>query len=169
MSGFKFNVLLYLDETEHAFYASIYAAILMINMPNMYLTVVQLKETKYGSIGKKPNWPKSWPISPDTECFFDVFSIKKNDINYCVLYCNPNIPDTVDAILDYAIKNSMELLIIGSGEQRSLKDLILGGLGHTLRKMSPIPVLEVNKLTKDYLDSYQPKPRLKIIRNDFRQ
>lgn len=162
MSGFKFNVLLYLDETEHAFYASVYAAILMINMPNMYLTVVQLKETKYCSIGTRTNWPKSWPISSDTECFLDVFSIREIDVNYRVLYCNPNIPDTVDAILDYASRNSIELIIIG--EQRTLKDLILGSLGHTLQKMSPIPVLEVNKLPKDYLDSYQPKPRLKIIR-----
>lgn len=40
----KFNVLLYFDDSQQAFYAAVYTSILLQNMPNMHLTVVQAQE-----------------------------------------------------------------------------------------------------------------------------
>lgn len=65
MKDSKFNVLLYFDDSQQAFYAAVYTAILLKNMPNMQLTVVQVQEgcddseiTEYSWIDTKDlvNW-----------------------------------------------------------------------------------------------------------------
>jgi len=186
MNESKFNVLLYSDESQPAFFAVVYSAILLMNMPNMYLTVVQLKESSDGSMETENDWINSWPISPATDWMKDVmdgsdsaaktryheiltkideiFSKRKVDVSHQVIYCNLSIPDTVDALLEYAIKKSIELIVMGTEEQTSLKGLIFGSLAQTLQNRSPIPALLVKKLPQDSLDGYRSKPTLKVIR-----
>lgn len=182
--GSKFYVLLYVDESPSAFFAVIYAAILMMNMPDMHLTVVNLQESKGTSLDI-PNGISSWPISPTsdwlkdvivradsatkTKCLEmltkanDVFSARAVDVYHQVIYCNPNIPDSVDALLDYSRKKSIELLVMGTGELGTLKGLIFGSLAHTLQNRSAIPVLLVKNLSENFLDSDGSRPILKLI------
>jgi hypothetical protein len=186
MNESKFNVLLYSDESQPAFFAVVYSAILLMNMPNMHLTVVQLKESNDGSMGTENNWINSWPISPTSDWINDVmggsdsgpknryheilaktneiFSKRVVDVSRQVLYCNPSIPDTVDALLEYATKKSIELIVMGTEGLKTLKGLIFGSLAYTLQNRSPIPILLVKKLPQDFLDSYRSKPTLKVIR-----
>ena len=165
MNGSKFKVLLYSDESQPAFFALVYSAILLMNMPNMHLTVVQLKESNDGCIGTENNWMNSWPISLTSDWLKDViFSKRLVDVSHQVIYCNPSIPDTVEALLEHATKNAIELIVIGTEEKTTLKSLVLGSLGHSLQIKSPIPVLLVKSLPKDFLNSYSPKMTLKVIR-----
>ncbi|HBV89322.1 MAG TPA: universal stress protein [Desulfosporosinus sp.] len=185
MNGCKFNVLLYSEESKSAFYAFIYSAFLMMNMPNMHLTVVHLQESKGTFIGDNQNGLSSWPISPTSDWLKDVmgradsatktkdlelltkandvFSARALEVYHQVIYCNPNIPDSVDALLDYSRKKSIELIIMGTGELGTLKGLIFGSLAHTLQNKSSIPVLLVKNLSEDFLNSYGSRPILKLI------
>ena len=156
-------MLLYLDESQSASSAVIYSAILMLNMPNMYLTVVKLKERYDGSKETEKSWINTWLINPILDMrhnVMDVFSIRAVDVRYQVLYCNPNIPDTVDALLDYARKQSVELIVMGTGEFKTLKSLIFGSLANTLQYRSQIPVLFVKDLPQEFIESYRSKPIL---------
>lgn len=187
MNEAKFNVLLYLDESQPAFFAVVYSAILLMNMPIMHLTVVQLKESYDGPMGIENDWINSWPISPTSDWMKDVmgepdsaaaktryhkiltktnetFSKRVADVSHQVIYCNPSIPETVDALLEYATKKSIELIVIGTGGLTTLKGLIFGSLAHTLQNRSTIPVLLVKKLPQDFPDSYRSKLTLKVIR-----
>jgi len=86
MNDSKFNVLLYFDDSQQAFYAAVYTATLLKNMPNMHLTVVQAQEgcedskiTEYSWIDTKDlvNWALAksnergtksrWPIRANSE------------------------------------------------------------------------------------------------------
>lgn len=166
MHGSKFNVLLYSDESQSAIFALVYAAILMINMPNMHLTIVQLKESNDRSVETENSRYHSWPIIPTSDLMkdvLDIFSTREVDVRHQVIYCNPNIPDTVNAFLEYARKKSIELIVIGTGEVRTLKGLIFGSLAHTLQKRSPIPVLLVKNLPQDFPENYRSKAILKLI------
>lgn len=185
MNGLKFNVLLYSNESQHNFFGVIYSAILLMNMPNMHLTVVQLKESNDGSMSTN-NYGNHWPINPTLNWMKDVmgwsdstaisryheiltntneiFSKRAEDISHQVIYCNPSIPDAVDALLEYATKRSIALIVMSTQGPTILKDLIFGSLENTLQSRSPIPVLLVKKLPLDFVDSYRSKSNLKIIR-----
>jgi len=100
MNDSKFNVLLYFDDSQQAFYAAVHTATLLKNMPNMHLTVVQVQEgcedskiTEYSWIDTKDlvNWALAksnekgteyrWPISATSDCMKRVldgsnFSVK---------------------------------------------------------------------------------------------
>ncbi|HBW33881.1 universal stress protein [Desulfosporosinus sp. BICA1-9] len=92
MNDAKFNVLLYFNDSQQAFYAAVHTAILLKNMPNMHLTVVQVQEgcedskiTEYSWIDTKDlvNWALAksngkgnkyrWPISSTSNCLKHVF------------------------------------------------------------------------------------------------
>jgi hypothetical protein len=185
MNEAKFNVLLYSDESQPAFFAVVYSAILLMNMPNMHLTVVQLKESIDSSMGIENDWINAWPISPTSEWIKDVmggsdlvneskyheiitkineiFAKRVVDIRHQVIYCNPSIPDTVDALLEYVTKKSIELIVMGTRGLTPLKGLIFGSLAYTLQNRSPVPVLLVKKLPEGFLDSYRLKTNLKVI------
>ncbi|MDA8223529.1 universal stress protein [Desulfosporosinus sp.] len=175
MHGPKFNVLLYSDESQTAFFAFVYAAIVMMNMPNMHLTIVQLKESNDASINSEKNCLNGWPISPNSDWMKDIsyqevltktnelLSIRAVDVSYQVIYCNPNIADTVDALMDFVRKRSIELIIMGTREQRTLRGLVFGSLAHSLQDRSSVPVLLVKKLPADIIDNYRSRPILKLI------
>ncbi|MHB8076449.1 universal stress protein [Desulfosporosinus fructosivorans] len=85
MNDAKFNVLLYFDDSQQAFYAAVHTAKLLKNMPNMHLTVVQVRKgcedskiTEYSWIDTKDlvNWAleksnqrenEYWPISATSD------------------------------------------------------------------------------------------------------
>ncbi|EHQ88857.1 universal stress protein [Desulfosporosinus youngiae] len=160
MNGAKFNVLLYSDESRSASFALAYTAMLMTNMPNMSLAVVTIKESNRGSNTETIN-QDSWPVSHQSErmkIILDILSARKADIHHQVIYCNPNIPDTANALLEYARKKSIDLIVIGAGDVGTLKGLIFGSLAHTLQKKSPIPVLQVKNVSEDFLERYKSKP-----------
>lgn len=179
MTDFKFKVLLYSDGSHQAFSAAVYTATLLKNMPDMHLTVVQVHERDEVSTGKEYSWIDTWPVSPtsewmkhvldesDTETTSEyhkiltktneIFSKKGLNVNHQELYSNTSISeisDTVDVILDYANKNSFELIIMGTRGLSSLKGLIFGSLAHNVLNRSVIPVLLIKKLPQDFIDSY---------------
>ncbi|MDR3602345.1 MAG: universal stress protein [Desulfosporosinus sp.] len=71
----KFKVLLYSDGTQQTLSAAVYAATLLKHMPNMHLTIVQIKESNEGYMGMEYSWkelrPKYkryyWGCTPGTE------------------------------------------------------------------------------------------------------
>jgi len=172
----KFNVLLYSDGSQQAFSAAIYTANLLKSMPNMHLTVVQVQESGDGMAGTEYSWIETWPASPTAEwlkriidgndssakdLYSEILSItdrifieRAKDVSHHVIYCNPSISDTVEALLDYATNNSFKLIVMGTRGLTTLKGLIFGCLAHNVLNTSPIPVLLVKKLPQDFIDSY---------------
>jgi len=183
MKDSEFNVLLYFDDSQQAFYAAVHTATLLKNMPNMHLTVVQAREgcddskiTEYSWIDTKDlvNWALArsnvkgtqdrWTISATSNWMkrvFDgsnsseqnkyneilsktnkVFLERSEDVSHDVIYCNPSISDTIEALYDYAAKNFYNLIIIGTRGFTTLKVLLFGCLVNN----SPIPMLLVKKL-----------------------
>lgn len=183
MNDSKFNVLLYFDDSQQAFYATVHTAALLKNMPNMHLTVVQAQEgcedskiTEYSWIDTKDlvNWALTkskvkeieyhWPIKSTSAWInrvFDgtnlsvqnkyneiltktneVFAERAEDVSHVLIYCNSGISDTVDALYNYAAKNSYNLIIIGTKGLTTLKVLLFGYLVNS----SPIPMMVIKKL-----------------------
>ncbi|SHI38168.1 universal stress protein [Desulfosporosinus lacus] len=175
MSDSKFNVLLYSDGSQQAFSAAVYSANLLRKMPNMQLTIVQVQESDEGSMGVEYSWIDTWPVSPTSEwmkrviesdtnvrsLYNDIltttngiFTERVKDVNHHVIYCNPSITDTVDALLEYAEKKHFKLIIMGTRGLTTLKGLIFGCIAHNVLNRSPIPVLLIKKLPQDFIDSY---------------
>jgi nucleotide-binding universal stress UspA family protein len=71
----NFKVLLYSDGSQQALSAAVYAATLLKHMPNMSLTIVQIKECDEGFMGTEYSWkelrpkPKRyyWGCAPSAE------------------------------------------------------------------------------------------------------
>lgn len=179
MSNSNFNVLLYSDGSHQAFSAAVYTATLLKNMPNMHLTVVQVQERDEGnedSTGTEYNWIDTWPVSPTSEWMKrvtdesdsdtinhyhqilaktnEIFKSRGLDVSHQVIYSNPSISDTVEALINYATKKSFRLIIMGTRGLTTLKGLVFGCLAHNVLNRSPIPVLLVKKLPQDFIDSY---------------
>lgn len=134
------------------------------------------------STGTDYRWIDSWPVSPksdwmkgvlnesesDTKNQYakilaktnEIFLKRKLNIKHQVLCSNisisetEDISDTVDAILDYATKNSIELIIMGTRGLSTLKGVIFGSLAYEVLNKSTLPVLLIKKLPQDYIDSY---------------
>ncbi len=177
MTDRKFKVLLYSDGSQQAFSAAVYTANLLESMPNMHLTVVQVKEEEEdGVVGTEYNWIETWPASPTSEWLKriidgtnlsakdiyaeiltktdNIFIDKAKDVRHHVIYSNPSISDTVESLINYATENSIRLIIMGTRGLTTLKGLIFGCLAHNVLNSSPIPVLLVKKLPQDFIDSY---------------
>lgn len=179
-----FNVLLYSDESQPAIFAVVYSAILLMNIPNMHLTVVHLKQCADDSMGTESNLINSWPINPTSGWMKDVmggsdsadktryheiqtktneiFFKRDVDVSKEVIYCNPNIPDAVDALHEYTTKNSFDLIVMGANGFATLKGFIFGSFAHTLQNKSQIPVTLVKKLPQDFLNIYRSKSKRKV-------
>lgn len=176
MNESKFEVLLYSDGSQQSFSAAVYTATLFKNMPNMYLTVVQVQESDEGSMGEEYKWKKTWPVNPTVDwmklvieesnivvknqynCILnktnEIFTKRGSDVSHQVIYCNPSITDTVDALLEYATKKQFKLIIIGTRGLTTLKGLIFGCLAHSVLNKSTIPVLLIKKLSQEFIDGY---------------
>lgn len=169
------KVLLYSDSTHYPFSAAVYTANLLKSIPNMHLTVLHVKESDEGSKGTD-TWPASFPsdwmkhVVDDDDDVSDlvtkkqyeeilsktneIFAERRLNVSHHVIYCNPSISDTVDALLDYATKKSFELIVMGTRGLTSLKGVIYGSLAYTLLNRSTIPVMLVKKLPQGFIDSY---------------
>ena len=185
MTDFKFKVLLYSDGSHQAFSAAVYTATLLTNMSTMHLTVVQVSERNNDEVAmrRKYSWIDTWPVSPtsewmkhvldesDTETTSEyqkiltktngIFLKNGSRVNQQTLYSDTSlteISDTVDVILNYATKNSFNLIVMGTRGLSSLKGLIFGSLAHTVLNRSVIPVLLIKKLPQDFIDSYLSGP-----------
>lgn len=176
MNESKFNVLIYSDGSQQSFSAAVYTATLFKNMPNMHLTVVQVQESVESSIGAEYNWKDTWPVSPTAAWMKlvvdqsdrvvkkqyndilnktnEIFTQRALDISHQIIYCNPSITDTVDALLEHASKKQIKLIIMGTRGLTSLKGLIFGCLAHSVINKSPIPVLLIKKLSQEFIDNY---------------
>ncbi|AET67378.1 universal stress protein UspA-like protein [Desulfosporosinus orientis DSM 765] len=175
MKNSAFNVLLYSDGSQQAFSAAVYAANLLKSMPNMKLTIVQVQESNEGSMGTEYSWIDTWPVSPTSEWMkrviesdsnvknlyqdilsttSSIFHERAKDVNHHVIYSNPSITDTVDALLEYAEKKHFKLIIMGTRGLTTLKGLIFGCLAHNVLNRSPIPVLLIKKLPQDFIDDF---------------
>ncbi|MCO1602919.1 universal stress protein [Desulfosporosinus nitroreducens] len=188
MNDSKFNVLLYFDDSQQAFYAAVHTATLLRNMPNMHLTVVQARDgcedskiTEYSWIDTKDlvNWAMTrsnvkgteyrWPISATSDWINrvfegadstvqnryneilsktnEVFFERAEDVSHVVIYCNPGISDTIEALYDYAAKNSYNLIIMGTRGLTTLKVLLFGCLVNN----SSIPMMLIKKLPQGFM------------------
>jgi nucleotide-binding universal stress UspA family protein len=179
----KFRVLLYSDGSHQAFSAAVYTATLLKKMPNMHLTVIQVQESSEVSIDPKA-WD-NWLISSDwKKRILDdsdqvkkdqyerilaqtnaIFKAHEKDISFQIIYSNPSISETIDAIIDYASQSSAKLIIMGTRGLTALKGLIFGCMAHNLLNRSPVPVLLVKKLPDDFITSYCYKFEPYLISN----
>lgn len=173
--GNLFKVLLYFDGSQHSLSAAVYTANLFNRIPNMSLTIVHVQENVKGSRLKDYNLMEIWSsdfflgekeklekldskkrseydrvISKTYEVFFETGQNVKQE----VIFANLNIPDTVEAIIDYATKKEFELIIMGTRGPSSLKGLMYGSLAHRVLNKSDIPVLLIKKLPQEFIDSF---------------
>lgn len=169
----EFKVLLYADGSYQSFSAAVYTAKLLKNMPNMNLTTVQVQEKIEGSMGPEYSWLDTWPVTPTSEWMkrvFDesdaatrkryteilaktheIFAKQGLKVNHQVIYASTSISDTVAAILDFATKNRIQLIIMGTRGLTQLQGLIFGSLAHNMLSKSGIPVLLIKKLPQEFI------------------
>jgi len=170
------KVLLYSDGTQHSFSAAVYAANLFYSVPNMNLTVLHIHEGVNGSMDEDENLMDPWMSNPNSDWVKhlmgeadsdkrkqyseimaktnEIFTERGHKVKQQVIYSNPNIPDTVKAMLSYATKNAFGLIIMGTRGLTSLKGLIHGSLAHSVLSKSTIPVLLIKKLPQEFIDRY---------------
>jgi nucleotide-binding universal stress UspA family protein len=90
----------------------------------------------------------------------NIFKSKKQNVNHQVLCSNTSIlesqdiSDTVNAIIEFATTNSIELIIMGTRGLSTLNGLIFGSLSHNVLNKSPFPVLLIKKLPQDFIDTF---------------
>jgi len=87
----------------------------------------------------------------------EIFSKRGLNANHQVLYANiadSDKSDTADMIVDYATKNSFQLLIMGTRGLSSLQGMVYGSLAQMVRNKATIPVLLVKKLPEELIDIY---------------
>lgn len=134
------------------------------------------------SEGTEYSWIDSWPVSPnpdwmkgvlgnseyDSKNQYDkiltktneIFSKRKLNVKQQIICANISISETidmsetVDTIINYATKNSIELIVMGTRGLSTLKGLIFGSLAHNVLDKSTLPVLLIKKLPQDYIDDY---------------
>jgi Universal stress protein UspA and related nucleotide-binding proteins len=191
MTASKFKVLLYSDGSHQAFSAAVYTATLLQNMPNMYLTILHIHDSDADPAEKKHSWIQTWPVNPTTEwvkhiindsnmdreiqkeyntIFLktqEIFCNKKYNVNHQELFSTSvlsEISDTADLILDYATRNSFDLIVMGTRGHSNLQGLIFGSLAHTVLTGSIIPVMLIKKLPQEFIDSYLSGTNLTSLR-----
>ncbi|AFM42486.1 universal stress protein UspA-like protein [Desulfosporosinus acidiphilus SJ4] len=87
----------------------------------------------------------------------EIFSRRGLNPNHQTLYANISVSDKSDIanmIIDYATKNSFQLLIMGTRGLPTIQGLVSGSLAQMVRSKSTIPVLLVKKLPQEFIDSY---------------
>ena len=181
MNDTKFKVLLYSDGSHQAFSAAVYTATLLKDMPNMHLTIVQVQDSDEGSQGTEYSWIDTWPVNPTQDWMKhvldesleakqqyaeilaktnEIYSKKKLNVTHEALFSNTSfsdtsdIPEIVNVIVDYATKNTFELVIMGTRGLSTLNGVLFGSLSHGVLDKSPIPVLLIKKLPQDFIDEY---------------
>lgn len=177
MTDDTFNVLLYVDESQYSFSASVYAATLLKHISKMNITVVQFQESIEDEvIASDYNLMDIWPISPNSVWMQqiineaddemkkqyqdiltrtnEIFSQRSHCVKHEILVANNNIVDTAEALLDYAEKNFFELIIMGTRGFSEVRGLIFGSFAHTVLNRSPIPVQLIKKLPQEFIDNY---------------
>ena len=189
MTDDKFKVLLYSDGSHQAFSAAVYTAMLLQNMPNMYLTVLHIHDREVAREEKECSWIHTWPVSPTSEWVKhvlnqsnieiqkeynailsktnEIFCNHKYNVNHQELFSNTRlseISDTVDLILDYTTRNSFDLIVMGTRGHSNLKGLIFGSLAHTVLNRSIMPVMLIKKLPQEFIDRYLSGTSLTFLR-----
>ncbi|MCO1600527.1 universal stress protein [Desulfosporosinus nitroreducens] len=180
MNGNPLKVLLYFDGSEHSLSAAVYTANLFNRIPNMHLTIVHAQENIQGSKLENSNLREIWStdlildwektlldkvefkhksqyskiIAKTHEIFFEA----GQNVNQQVIFANSNIPDTVEAIINFATKKEFELIIMGTRGPSSLKGLVYGSLAHSVLNKSDIPVLLIKKLPQEFVDRFCSSP-----------
>lgn len=182
--GKPFKVLLYFDGSQHSLSAAVYTADLFDRIPDMQLTILQIQENVEGTKLEECNLMEIWSSTPSIDTTPSVEQNKsllekaqynhKNqhskiiakinkiffetglNVKQKTLFANSNIPDTADAIIDFATKKHFELIIMGTRGPSSLKGLVYGSLAHYVLNKSNIPVLLIKKLPHEFIDSFCP-------------
>ncbi|SDG33437.1 universal stress protein [Desulfosporosinus hippei] len=168
--GNLFKVLLYFDGTPHSLSAAVYTADLLNRIPHMSLTIVHAQESIEGvSIQNEYNLMGFWSsdlcsvkpevnkASQDSKIIAkinEIFFKTGQNVNQRVIFANSNIPDIVDAIIDYSTKQRHELIIMGTRGPSSFKGLMHGSLAHSVLNKSKIPVLLIKKLPQEFIDEF---------------
>lgn len=134
------------------------------------------------SNGAEYSWIDTWPAKPtsdwmkhvleesraETRKQYDrilqktneIFTKKSLSINhqeFCTrtsVSDTPDINETVGMLIDYATKNSFQLIIMGTRGLSNFQGLIFGSLAHTMLNKSGIPVLLIKKLPEDFIRDY---------------
>lgn len=175
MTDTAFNVLLYVDGSKQSFSAAVYTATLLQQIPTMHLTVVQVQDSRVGALGSDSNWMDTWPVNPNSAWMKrmideadneskkqyqeissktnEIFSQRGLSVQHEILLANTNIKDTVGAIIDYALNNSIKLIIMGTRGLSDFQGLIFGSFAHVMLGKSPIPVMLIKKLPQSFIDS----------------
>ncbi|EHQ87741.1 universal stress protein [Desulfosporosinus youngiae] len=185
-----YKVLLYFDGSRYSLSAAVYTANLFNRLSNMSLTILHVQETIKGARPEDYNLMELWSAGPNLEwknallekeesdqldlCsklftkLNEVFWGKGLSITQEVIFANPTIPDTVEAIIEYATKKNFELIIMGTRGPSSLKGLMYGSLAHSVLNKSHIPVLLIKKLPQEFIDHFcaDLSEESKLVRKD---
>lgn len=133
------------------------------------------------SKGAEYSWIDTWPVNPTQDWMKhvldesleakqqyaeilaktnEIYSKKKLNVTHEALFSNTSfsdtsdIPEIVNVIVDYATKNTFELVIMGTRGLSTLNGVLFGSLSHGVLDKSPIPVLLIKKLPQDFIDEY---------------
>ena len=175
-----YKVLLYFDGSLHSLSAAVYTANLLNRIPNTSLTILHVLENVKGTKQEEYNLMEIWSTDPNLEWqkrllekvelnyegkysrilakIKENFFAKGRNVTQKVIFANPNIPDTVEAIINYSTKKEFELIIMGTKGPSSLKGLMYGSLAHSVLNKSDIPVLLIKKLPQEFIDRFCADP-----------
>ena len=175
-----YKVLLYFDGSLHSLSAAVYTANLLNRIPNTSLTILHVLENVKGTKQEEYNLMEIWSTDPNLEWqkrllekvelnyegkysrilakIKETFFAKGRNVTQKVIFANPNIPDTVEAIINYSTKKEFELIIMGTKGPSSLKGLMYGSLAHSVLNKSDIPVLLIKKLPQEFIDRFCADP-----------
>lgn len=90
-------------------------------------------------------------VRPDTETLDLILvdylvekvstALSDQDLLRAVVFHVERAPSRCDAIINYALNNSIDLIVVGSVQQGILRHLIFGGLSDDLLRRAPCPVV----------------------------
>ena len=143
----------------------------------MNITVAQFQESIEDEvIASEYNLMDIWPISPNSVWLQkiikeaddetkkqyqdiltktnEIFSQRSNCVKHVILVAKNNIVDTAEALIDYAEKNSFDLIIIVTRGFSEVKGLLFGSFAHTVLNRAPMPVQLIKKLPQQFIDNY---------------
>ncbi|MBC2725836.1 universal stress protein [Desulfosporosinus sp.] len=101
----------------------------------------------YWPIRSNSDWMKQEKYIKILSEVNELFTERAENVSHVVIYCDSSVSNTLEALYDYAARNSYNLIVIGTRGLTTLKVLILG----CLVNKSPIPMMLVKKLPQSFI------------------
>jgi nucleotide-binding universal stress UspA family protein len=137
------KILLASDGSEHAIRATEKAIILAENNPNAEIEIIYVVDGSTSKADVLRNWNTlSIERQRKDKLKLTEQKIKHAGISYKVKILRG---EPGPLIVDYANKNNLDVVVIGSRGLNSLQEMMLGSVSHKVAKRTNCPVLIVKK------------------------